>query len=303
MDLHGYPLAFLHIPKTAGGTLNVVLSRHYAAEEIFRFTSEPSYRHHIDRLRGLGQSRLKDYRIIFGHFSFKIAEFLPPEVVFATFLRDPIERILSYYAYAASTPRHFLHEKINNDGLTLLDCYREQLSVELDNGQTRLLAGVDHHDDVTGDSLFSIPFGACDTSLLEKAKSNLSKRFCAVGIQEYFEASLWLFRKLFDWDLQHISFRNVSRNKLKQEEVDEETLTTLQHYNRYDTELYRHAKEIFFKLLDDNGGTDYCDVHDAMSCLNNAFAKEIYAGAASRKDEEIQHLRSVIRKLQSSREA
>ena len=236
------------------------------------------------------------FRIIFGHFSFKIVEILPPETVFATFLRDPVERVLSWYSYARRTAMHFLHDTINERNLSLHDCIREGLSVELDNGQTRLLAGIDHHDDLVGDGGLAVPFGGCDEALLEHAITNLKERFRAVGIQEHFEASLWLFRGCFGWDPSLVSFRNVADRRLRREQLGAKTLAAVEEHNRLDTELYRFAVELFGEMLSREGGGEMPRHQTPLQCFNDSAARELYAAAASRKDKEIIELRTRLRR-------
>jgi hypothetical protein len=85
-------LFFLHIPKTAGTTFDTILRQHfpgnsYSKIKLFLFNQLPG-------------NYYKAHRCYSGHVSYDMmAKFLPLNTACVTFLRDPVDQILSAYAY------------------------------------------------------------------------------------------------------------------------------------------------------------------------------------------------------------
>lgn len=88
-------LLFLHIPKTAGQSV------HAAIEKAFGKSSVCPARVN-DQLRLLTAEELSRYRVFSGHFDWEPFDKLGNSLVTFTVLRDPLERILSFYFYLRS---------------------------------------------------------------------------------------------------------------------------------------------------------------------------------------------------------
>lgn len=90
--MHNSTIVFLHIPKTAGQTIHSELARVVGA------TAVSPVRVHTQAGPGAGQFP-PGYRLYSGHIDWDGLETLPePRFVF-TVLRDPLERIASFYFY------------------------------------------------------------------------------------------------------------------------------------------------------------------------------------------------------------
>ena len=79
-----------------------------------------------------------------GHMGFGLHDYLPQGASYITMLRDPIDRIVSHYYYVLQNQGHYLHKEVAGKGLSLEQFADSALSTELDNGQTRVLAGLEH---------------------------------------------------------------------------------------------------------------------------------------------------------------
>jgi hypothetical protein len=175
-------------------------------------------------------------RLIRGHFDLSIGRLLPADTRFFTLLRDPVERAIShYYHYRRKTadPVHALAMQS-----TLAEWVSACGLVEMDNGQTRRLAGE-----------MSLPCGQVTPQLLERAKRNLAGRFAVVGLTERFEESLILLHRAFGWPLYRIDSRNVGSDRPPRAGVNEETLEVIRKHNRFDLELYRFGAALFEDAL------------------------------------------------------
>ena len=60
---------------------------------------------------------------------------------YITFLRDPVERLISHYHYVLRRPKHYLYEQVVKDGLSLSDYVTSDISPELSNHQVRMISG------------------------------------------------------------------------------------------------------------------------------------------------------------------
>ena len=84
---------FLHVPKTAGTTLNRLIEweyplfQMYSVDPVF-FTWSASH------LRRLPPRRLKNTRMFKGHMVFGLHEILPQPATYITVVRDPIDRVI-----------------------------------------------------------------------------------------------------------------------------------------------------------------------------------------------------------------
>ncbi len=91
-------IIFLHIPKTAGFTLQKIIERQYPPQSIY--TLEPSNElESIREFQSLDPAQRAKTRLLKGHLNMgqKLHEYLPQPVTYFTILRDPVERVLSHY--------------------------------------------------------------------------------------------------------------------------------------------------------------------------------------------------------------
>jgi Sulfotransferase family len=92
MDLKHAPIVFLHIPKTAGQTVHNGLSRVVKARRV------STIRVHTQALAPHDQYP-PGYSLYSGHLDWSAIDHLPPARFVFTVLRDPAERIASFYFY------------------------------------------------------------------------------------------------------------------------------------------------------------------------------------------------------------
>ena len=85
------PAVFVHIQKTAGTSI-VDLARHYYGENM------TSHGDHVGR----SVTEFMNTGFVSGHFGYEFAKPLMKDRYSFTFLRDPVDRILSFYYYCRS---------------------------------------------------------------------------------------------------------------------------------------------------------------------------------------------------------
>ena len=229
---------FLHIPKCAGTTLNFeIIKKHFKSDEYILFYDQGTPEL-IKRLKEMPAIEQRKIRCIAGHFYFGVHNhYTARPSTYITILRDPIERVISHYYQVRRWETHYLYRVVTENNLTLKEYVANKLSCELDNGQTRILAGLEWH----------VPFGECTREILEKAKENLQNHFSVVGLTEKFEEFLQLLSHKLEWKTQLKKKQNVGENRVNKDEIDSETIAVIERYNQLDIELYRYAQTLFEK--------------------------------------------------------
>ncbi|WP_216828248.1 sulfotransferase family 2 domain-containing protein [Alkalihalobacterium elongatum] len=221
-------IIFLHIPKTAGSTFNSLIEKQY--ENNYTMIS-PKY----------GEEKVADYfnaigpkeklEVVRGHFPFGVHKYLPQKnFTYITFLRDPIERVISAYYYMKSNPIHPYYYKMNQTSLYEF-VSEKAFHWAVYNRQTCLLNGHGWNYD------------------LDVAKENITKYFSVVGITERFNESIKLLNDSLGWNICNISKVNVNPNKPKKSEIANEVREVIKEKNQKDIELYQLATHLLDRKL------------------------------------------------------
>ncbi len=184
-------LIFMHIPKTGGTTLRVIIEKYYELSQVYR---------NYDYLGARKGQKSEKTCFIDGHDYFGIHHDLNKRPVYVTMLRNPVDRIISEYYYIVKEPGRdrYISNKIKNNNLSLEDYVfleDEKFHFRTRNMQTRFAAG--------------------GTINLEKAKENLTNYFAVVGITEMFDQSLHLMQKEFGWKDTGYQKKLVQHNRPK----------------------------------------------------------------------------------------
>ena len=240
----GAPLVFVHIPKTAGTTLNAIIAHRYASGEIHEImmrgmslivSGEMTRARPLvsrSKLRRLQAALERGLRVINGHFDMSLAPLLPAGAQYVTIVRDPIDRAVSHYYHYRRLTTDPVHPLALRS--TLTQWVGASGLAEMDNGQTRRLAGE-----------MGLPVGAVSSHTLDRAKANLAQRFAVVGLTERFEEFQVLLHRKFNWPYLRYPTRNVGNKRPARTEMSAEALRVIEKCNRYDLELYRFAAELF----------------------------------------------------------
>jgi hypothetical protein len=206
-------LCFVHIPKTAGTTVNVALRRSLGCRYL---ELEPW----VDERRIISPADLrllKQWAPWVSHFgghhirAYSGLEQLYPALQPFTFVRDPVKRYLSDYyhcRYKNGRVANF-HEFLSNRAWM--------------NKQTKYIAGTDD---------------------INRAKQLLRDVFQFVGVVEEMDASLVMLRQYFSQERLDIRYgqpRNLARRGVAQQEIEEHWSTfhpRILENNAVDLELY-----------------------------------------------------------------
>lgn len=218
------PLVFLHLPKTAGMTLRGILETVYRGQpmeflgnmggEVAQFASRPT----VERAR---------IALLAGHMPWG-AQAMVPNARTITFLRDPVERVISVYFYNKRAPNALHHQAINDKDITLPQAIESGMLKGEYNLQTNMLR--DHRATTSAQALAS-------------AKRNI--RACAAfGLVERFDESLDYLSRELRWPTVEWQSRNTTKDRPRADELEPRVLDHLRKETAIDAELYQDAARL-----------------------------------------------------------
>lgn len=223
---------FLHIQKTAGTTLHRIIERHYPPETTYFFDA---WRFTFEHFTSLSDVERAQLRLIRGHMVYGMHEYLPNPSTYFTVLRDPVERVISYYHHVRRDQKHHWHDFVMSKDLKLEEFIESSVDIGMANFQTRVLAGGRWHDSVCGQ---------CSQEALEVATRHLRDCFSVVGLVRRFDETLLLLKDAFGW--QHLFYvpRNVTPKRPRREELSADALRAVVEANQMDLQLYQYASKL-----------------------------------------------------------
>jgi hypothetical protein len=228
---------FLHIPKTAGTTLDQIIYRHYLYKHVYGtgIISQQG----VERFQNMSEEDRKNYRLVKGHMTFGIHQYISGPWTYFTFFRNPIERTISHFYYISSAPEHPSYNIIQQEKIDLKQCLEYRwVDPMLYNAHTRLLSGV----------WTDIRPGECTEEHLQKAKENL-RHIKVIGLTEQFDVSLLLLARAFGWNQLFYTRQNVTVKRPSLKILSPETMAAVQAANQLDMELYDYAGALFTEQI------------------------------------------------------
>ena len=182
------------------------------------------------RVLALAHSQSRRYSFIGGHFPFKPDDWSESGFRFITFLRNPIDRIISRFYHVMRK-----QTSLKNSHVQTVDINR-WLDTINDNIQVRQLTG-------------NMSSATCRKEHLEAAKKCISSRNMKLGILERFDESVMYFRNRFRWPFPFYSKKNIGTNR-PIEMLNEPIFRIIEERNSYDIELYQFAEILFQRQID-----------------------------------------------------
>lgn len=264
-------LIVVHIPKTAGTTLAIILTERYGADNVLGIRGAREARQEFaaspELVRGAP-------RLITGHQPFGLHAHVPRACDYLTFLRDPVERVVSHYYHVLHEETHYLRDRVVSKGFTLEEYVENPMRTpELDNHQTRMLADYELSQ--------ATRVGGADRSLLESAKLNLDTMFACVGLTERFDETMVLLTDALGWArTPYYLPARVSSNKPKRP-IPEEIRRRIRELNRLDVELYEHVAERFDAHVR-SLGPKFAERVERVRAANLKIAEEVEKAKAAR---------------------
>ncbi|WP_419788260.1 sulfotransferase family 2 domain-containing protein [Pseudodesulfovibrio sp.] len=252
------PFFFLHIPKTAGTTLNSVFDDNLSQERILDLYTESQHR----ALSDITYEEIARYRMVRGHvFITDFEEILDGPVHFRlfTFLRDPVQRVISEFYFLKRWPKSHLYEYLNRNNVSLMEYVTSENRVLKHRGRNNMV-----------NSLSGIRGGNMEEGL-ELAWHHLRDRFEFFGILERFDESLLMLKRLMGLGSIFHEKKNVRGTSLDKP-ISREEYDLICEHNRFDLRLYERAVTEFAARVDRLGAAFQEDVR-MFEAINSRFQR------------------------------
>ena len=250
-------LAFVHIPKTAGITVNRILRNSFGIAHL----DVQAWRSFTTKVTAADVRRLRwiypSLRSIAGHHLTVYGDLdtIFPGIRYLTFLRDPIKRTASFYQY-----------QVQKMGVT--KSFEDWISEPLQHDvQIKRITG---------------------STDVDRAIDLLESRVDFVGLTERFNESVVLMRQTFEESGLDIGYRssNVAPdNRIKDRLLsDPASMDLLRRANRYDVELYRYVVDQLYPAQVDGYDGDLAADVASFKASNEGFnwSARYYANVAWR---------------------
>ncbi len=217
-----YPVIFSHVPKTAGTSVESYLARQYKMSESLHINAPD-----LNQLPAVLKMKKNTPRLICGHHPMHglLYQLLPTKpLIHMTVLREPINRVVSYYNYVKGKKDHPMYTKVSD--LTFEQFMEDMPSPELNNGQARRFAGQLHHLSMN------------NSTLLQTSISVLNECFTQVLTTESLHTQLIPMANMMDWEVPNMPRHNISPKQLKVKDLSKKQKDLITEYNQVDIALY-----------------------------------------------------------------
>jgi hypothetical protein len=214
-------LVFIHIPKTAGTSLRLLLESNYKESERIGIYSHENLDQRL--AEALADPKIK---CIYGHFPLRPVV-VESDALVMTLMREPIARSMSHYNHYSKRMNE-KHAKLM-EGIETPEDFTKL--VQSNNRQTAFLSGYLNQKEFLK-----------DPTVLDMALKNFD-RLDAVGFTEHYAASIAYFGTILGWKNTQAEHHNKGGKKSVEPGAIWSTM------NNYDLPLYAAALERFAPVL------------------------------------------------------
>ena len=263
---------FVHIPKTAGTTLRHIIQSQFKPNNVFEFyylKAQPSrVPQGIEKYNNLSEAQKKAIEFVSGHAGFGLHEFIPRPCTYITVLRNPVERVVSYYYSLLRNKNKIVENKTLEDFI--------QTYGRVHNEMTCFLSGLTLKAQLQDPSI-DVKAKQFDRETLEIAKNNLKKHYAVFGFVERFDETCILLKRILGWNISPLYVRkNVSKQQNWTDNLPKHTLNLIEKFNELDFQLYDYAQEMFEELINQQGTSFKREVEEFKQA-NQSSTAQLYS--------------------------
>lgn len=230
-------VVFLHIAKTAGTTLRYLMRQQLGEKNIYVL-------HNMLDIAYQSDAALNRYSHFMGHIGYAFLARVPEPRFAFTFLRDPVDRVLSlYYYWRNQTPKRAHGVK---DGPTLARAHDLPAFLELAEENNQILAQI--RDTQTWQLFYDYPLfcrlkhrDVSEEEVLATAKAHLQE-LDFVGFRECTEASVGELADRLGWKgIAAAPRMRETPDRPRRESLDPSVLARIGELTQLDAALYAFA--------------------------------------------------------------
>lgn len=227
-------ILFDHVPKCGGTSVNYLLRKNYRDRKIYWIDGTDPLRS-VAEFKALSKKERWEFDLVAGHLAHDLLDYVHPESLRVTVLRNPVDRIVSHYYYAKSNNEHYLYDVIHSKNLSLDEYVQSEISDELRNWCTM------HFSGFSRDSAESDPQGA-----VEAAYRVLMEKYNLVGIMELYSCfSKQLCEMANLLPIREAVKQNVNVMRPKTDEIEPDVINNVIRLNSLDLKLYDKLREMY----------------------------------------------------------
>lgn len=230
----------MHLEHTGGSTLRKIVENQYTDDQIYYVFYNKS-RTPVDDLMAMPETQRGNYRVFLGHLFYGLHRWVPGESTYLTWMRDPIERIVSGYNYQFRKPQRKHHQAYVSGEMT----WERHLDARWRSAaQVGRVAG--------GDDTLIRKFNTqvLPENVVETALHHLETDFTMVGVTERYDEMLLLMKQLLGWQnpLTYVRI-NVTVNRPRFSDLSADDKKRIEQAAEIEYPVYEYAKKRFERDL------------------------------------------------------
>lgn len=214
-------IIFLHIHKTAGTSLRTALRNRLGDNFLPWYPGNKSAEQARSELR-------EHFQLIYGHLEFGAHEALGIEPRYATILREPVSRVISYYNYIKEQrPDHPYHDALQK-GMSLGEFVSSPDVLYVRNHMVRVISGFQRDPEADLE---------VDFEVWRQARANLIQHFVYIGVVETLARDINGLARLCG--LRRIPLKQINVGSYDRTKPTAADIEAVRKHNAYDLRLYR----------------------------------------------------------------